>query len=390
MTTRSVEQQWPMVWLTAVFLSPIGWLAILQLCMLGGLGAVGYLRDLGDAAQIEEVKDMMAGSVDIAARRAALAYSGVTLAITMALSITSVVWATALIRAKGAAFHGEVSESRNVVVCAALATSAILLLAVFVLTECGGMHPFPSKLGKVLLQLAQHGVTPDPEGWVGWVPTLMFLLAFIVPAVLATGAAVLVSWKKTPGTNVLLARLRELDHLLYIGALALVFGTLQLSAALSVPVASFPRTADIKVKLEMCKAFGATAPAAEQAASQGSGAGSAERPKGLEKCHELPAELNRSAITDGGRQLVRSVTLATGLAFSALLVGIYVPSLVRLRMGLESRQEDASQKQDPQQGEATNAGDIDPFRRISAFAATISPFVASLVANAFMGGWTGG
>lgn len=362
--------------LTRLFLSPLCWLILLELCLLGGLSAVGYLSEPDSPAQFRKVLAALTPDADIAARRAALAYSGVTLGITVALALTSLVWASATVRGVGTAFAGGAPSSRwRTVIIAAVAT-VCLVAAVWALGEWGGMHPFPSQIGKALLQLAQPCGKVDLEKGAGWVPTTMFLLAFFVPAVLATGAELLVSWKAPPSRPELLARLRELDHLLCIGALALVFGTLQLSAALSVPLAGTPRTSEVKLRLEFCKAFNATG----MPASPGSTAIDAApvRPlpaptaQGLEDCATLPAALDRSLTVDSVRQLVRSVTLALGLAFSVLLVGIYVPSLVRLRTGMEERK--------------VKAAELDPFRRLSTFAAALGPLVASLVANAFTGG----
>lgn len=376
MTQASGTRAELMSWLTRLFLSPLFWLILLQLCLLGGLSAVGYLSDLDSPAQLRKVLDALIAEADIAARRAALAYSGVTLGITIALALTSVVWASATVRGVGNAFSGGAPSSRNRIVIVAVLATACLVGAVWAMGERGGMHPFPSQIGKALLQLAQPCGKVDLEKGAGWVPMMMFLLAFIVPAVLATGAELLVSWQAPPSQPELLARLRELDHLLCIGALALVFGTLQLSAALSVPLASAPRTSEVKLRLEFCKEFRALPTPASPASSASDAAPeqSSRTPgaTGLEDCATLPAALERSLTVDSVRQLVRSVTLALGLAFSVLLVGIYVPSLVRLKTRMEVGED--------------KAAELDPFRRLSTFAAALGPLVASLVANAFTGG----
>lgn len=57
-----------------------------------------------------------------------------------------------------------------------------------------------------------------------------------------------------PSFTVVGLRLRELDQMLYIGALALVSGTLQRSFGLSVPLASLPKATDLKLRVDLCKA----------------------------------------------------------------------------------------------------------------------------------------
>jgi len=69
----------------------------------------------------------------------------------------------------------------------------------------------------------------------------MFVLSCVVPSVLLAGALCLLQPMTFERSKVVLLRqlgvlkdrLRELDQMLYIGALVLMFGTLQLSSGLS-------------------------------------------------------------------------------------------------------------------------------------------------------------
>jgi hypothetical protein len=217
----------------------------------------------------------------------------------------------------------------------------------------------------------------------------MFVLACFVPAVLAGGAGLLLQplhvrtdEVATRGQLLVLAdRLSELDQLLYVGALALVFGTLQLSAALSVPLAEAPKVGDLKTMADICKTLAPT-----PASSPFFSASSVQR--GLSRCNALPEKFERSEQTDSLRQLVRGVTLSFGLAFTALLAAIYVPALIGLRLMIDPRRASIRKgfDADAQKESGDAIGDVDPLRRVAAILATLSPLIAGLVANALAGG----
>jgi hypothetical protein len=372
---------------TAAFLSPILWLSIVQLCLVAALFGVGYLSvpDFDDRA-LKDLDEVLSKPRDQAAHRALLAYSGVTLGLTWTLAILSLVWTVS-------AFVGWRSAK-------AQPQGPRWLLLLLVLGLSMGLYalvqqsrylsqPFPSLLGERLLNetyAAPKGFNAAGAPLGSWVPTTMFLLAIVVPALLAAGASFVgeridATLKDGLATQVRL-RLRELDHLLYIGALTMVFGTLQLSTTMSVPLTSLPKVAELKTRMEMCKTL---APTAANSPFLSVPAWSDDT-VGVLPCRNLPKALVLDAAGDSLRQLVRSVTLAMGLSFSAMLVAIYVPTLVRLRLMVDSETERPGQKLDAATKKSLEAvGEVDPLRRIATSAAALGPFIAGLIANAFGG-----
>jgi len=363
--------------LMEVALSPLCWLLVLQLCLVSALYLVGYLSVPEPAEVLAVVRAaVLVDSPGGAEYRAALAFSGVTLGLTFVLAITSLAWAVSAYLRKGPSFSGDAPPDRRqtILQIVVLATFLVVLLAT-ALAEL--LKPFPSELGFSLLQW----VYAKPDARLSkWVPTLMFLLSLVVPAILAAGA----SFLQEPIEDSLPAernrkialRVRELDHLLYIGAVALVFGTLQLSATMSVPLASVTKAADLKSRIEMCRTFGAVPPSNPlytKASAKG--------------CLELPALIEKDQAAAGLRQLVRAVTFALGLAFSAMLVAIYVPAMVSLRL-MQAHVPPKPEKKngDPDKSDAGSPGDVDPLQRLATVAATLGPLIAGVVANAFAGG----
>lgn len=358
-------------------LAPAGWLLFVWLCMLLMLGAVGYL----DADPAEGLSDawvaLQEADMDFAAGSAARAFSGVTLVITLTLAVASVIWAASAFYGKSPEYGG---RTILVVFIFLLVAGSLALWVNF------GIMPFSTRLGQALLH---HERSIRPVFRCISPPTLMFAAACVVPGVLLAGATVLLQPMSKPVAHgplllqlsVLFQRLRELDHMLYLGALTLVFGTLQLSAALSIPLASMPKTADVKLAAELCKTM---APAdASGTFFAGGGAAAAGGGAFETRCRKLPAAFARAEGVESLRQLVRGLTLCFGLAFSAMLASIYVPALIGLRLMLEERPlwlgpSVATQSQ----VEKLDIGDVDPVRRIAAIAATLSPLLAGLVANA--------
>lgn len=376
-------------------LAPAIALAVTGACMLGMPYAVGYLSQAGEPDDWpRRIADALSGPVDFTARRAALVFSGVTLAITVALTLCIVVWCFAAAREKSPAY-------RRLVIGWVVAQLAVTLLVLGCM-QVLGLQPFTSRLGNHLLY--PTSIAPDIRV-AAYVPTMMFALACALPAILAMGACFLLQPMRSRGSvegtqkqlKQLGARLRQLDLLLYAGALALVFGTLQLSAALSVPIASSPDSASLKLQADLCKAAapnpffapGAQAPAPGASYFEGFAA---------EHCRQLPREFARLEVFDSLRKLARSVTLSFGLAFSAMLVALYVPALNLLRSMIESRlpepvqvaanEDENGQKREKNGRDASGVtlGDFDPLRRIAAVVAALSPLVAGLVANALAGG----
>jgi hypothetical protein len=285
----------------------------------------------------------------------------------MALSTASVVWAVAAFRHKDSSYRWKVFKW-------AATLWVVPLTILWVMWWKDLLPPFTTRIGAYLLP--------------GRMPFVMLGLACTVPAVLAAGAGFLLQPTRRPKDHThatkqlqwLAKRLIELDQLLYVGALALVFGTLQLSAAMSVPLAGLPKTADLKNWVELCKTLDpppATSPFFPSAPLPQE-PGAAAQAAGPENCKALPEKYARTEVADDLRQLVRGVTLACGLAFSALLAAIYVPALIGLRLIIERPLEmvSATSKRSPAVGE------MDPIRRIAAVAATLSPLIAGLLANA--------
>lgn len=363
-------------------LFPALWVAFVWAAMVMMLGAVGYLDADGKDKldQLAQLKRLIDDPViDVAARRASLALSGVTLAITLALSFTGVIWAYK-------AFQEKSDRFRWPMLAMSVALLVVLVLASWYVSN--KTQPFPSALGRHLL--GSNDCTPS-LGWATCVPDGMFLLACVVPCVLLAGATFLLepmdnpphAARRSEQLQILLGRVRELDQMLYLGALALVFGTLQLSAGLSVPLASMPKATSVKAQAELCKLM---SPASAPSAFYQSAASAATDGKAVdEKCRALPAQVAKIEPADALRQLVRSVTFCFGLAFSALLAAVYVPSLIGLGLMIEERQpNDSSGKDADAVKKAVN--ELDPLHRIAAVFATLSPLLAGIVANVLSGG----
>lgn len=345
--------------------APTAWLAIVGAFMLCMLGAVGYLFGEPTTDSVKEFDLVFKhANDDIAARSAVLAFSGVTAAITLALSIASLVWSVSAFRGKAPAYRWPVVLWSSIFLG--------LLLVILVLFIRNGIN-FTSVLGDKLLKMA--GST--------FVPWLMLGLACVVPVILAAGAGFLSQpIKRQTCANLLkeqrralARRLADLDQLLYVGALALVFGTLQLSSAMSIPLASLPKVADLKSRVDMCKTV---TPVGDVSPFLSPG------DIDLTACRELPSQFLQYERGDSLRQLARGVTLALGLAFSALLAAIYVPSLINLRIIVNELKPFEASIDD--KVAESDIGEVDPLRRVATVVATLSPLIAGLAANVFSTG----
>lgn len=370
--------------------APALWVAVTWCAMVGMLYAVGYLNPAVDeAAELKEfAKRLTETQVDIAARRAAWAFSGVTLAITVVLFITCVFWTSSAMRGKDCSFRSK----------AVLLSVGLLVLGLFGSWQAAEqLAPFTSTLGQLLLKPETSGAR---SGLAALVPVGMFLLACIVPCVLVAGAMLLLQPMTLPRDlklsapaqdlvrsdqlDQLTARVRELDQMLYIGALALVFGTLQLSAGMSVPLASMPKPAAVKAQADLCKAL-APAPVASAFFT----AASAASPVGRDvdrTCGEIPARFVQIEAADSLRQLARGITLSFGLAFSALLAAVYVPALVGLRMMIDARATRGAVAPTDDRKSHERIAELDPLHRLAAVAATLGPVFAGLLANTLASG----
>lgn len=357
--------------------APALWLALAWSITVAMLYLVGYLGSSADDKKaLDALEPLKSMTVDFDARRSARGFSGVILSITVLASAAGLVWAGAAARGKARRFQ--------VVVFSAM---AVFLSGLSGLSWWASSHgsPFPSPQGAWLLAWAAKDTVSNRADWI---PQGMFALACLVPCVLLCGATFLQQPMKLPKDLVtqpaditavqadqqrlLLGRVRELDQMLYIGAITLVFGTLQLSAGMSQPLASMPRMEDVKAHADLCKMM---TPAA--AASAFFTPASAATPAGVDidrHCRSLPAKVLVLEASDSLRRLVRGITLCVGLAFSALLAAVYVPSLIGLRLMLDKRPAEPSA--DPE-----GAGALDPLHRVAAIVATLSPLLAGLLAD---------
>lgn len=329
-----------------------------------------------------------AGALDIAARRSAMAYSGVTLGITLALSAACVTWA----------WYSSVKKAnkhRLPILGGVCAVLVVMGIVIWMMRE----HSFPSftsDVGKLLLDPGRSGF---PDSIASAVPWAMLALSCLVPCTLAAGACFLLQPMKDPQgrdhakkqLRLLELRLVELDQLLYVGGLTLVFGTLQLSAALSIPLTSMPKLADLKNTVEFCKTLAPT-PVSSPYLIAGKAPALIKDDyfEGFdhESCVKLPRQFALNQIADSLRQFSHGLTVAFGLALSALLSAIYVPALTTLRLMSDKAKKVLADNPAPPRADGTTepeptGSDVDPLRRIAAVAATLSPLLAGLIANTF-------
>lgn len=366
-------------------MAPALWVLIAWCSMVATLYAVGYLTPYADdPATLALVGERIEQTqVDIAARRAAWAFSGVTLGLTVILFVTCLVWA-------GWAMRGKAPSFLRAAVFVSVLLLLLLLIGSWQVAE--NLMPFTSKLGQRLLRPETSGAK---SALAVFVPGGMFVLACVLPCVLVAGAALLLQPMALPSDLKLPAaarelvrtdqleqlrvRVREMDQMLYIGALALVFGTLQLSAGLSVPLASMPKPAAVKAQTDLCKAL---APAS--AASTFFEAASATSPLAKDvhrTCSETPARFVLLDAAESLRQLARGITLSVGLAFSALLASVYVPAILGLRAMIESRSTRSPGGSGDERKSTDSIAELDPLHRLAALAATLGPLFAGLLAN---------
>lgn len=357
--------------------APALWLALAWSITVAMLYLVGYLGSSADDKKaLDALEPLKTMTVDFEARRSARGLSGVILAITVLASAAGLVWAGAAARRKARRFQVYV-----------FSTMAAFFAALAALSwwASNQLSPFPSPQGDWLLAWAAKDTVSNGADWIS---PGMFVLACLVPCVLLCGATFLqqpmkllqdlvtqpadIAPVQADQQRLLLGRVRELDQMLYIGAITLVFGTLQLSAGMSQPLASMPRMEDVKAHADLCKLM---APAA--AASAFFTPASAATAWGMDidrHCRSLPAKVMALEASDSLRRLVRGITLCVGLAFSALLAAVYVPSLIGLRLMLDKRPTEPS-------ADSEGAGALDPLHRVAAIVATLSPLLAGLLAN---------
>jgi hypothetical protein len=391
------HQRWERHWLSIA--SPPLWLVVVVLAIAFGLVGVGYLVTPELPETLAEF-DRALGARDVpfdssAAQRGAFAISGVLLGITMALTAAAFYWTFAA--ARGHTLRHLGLSAAFVAIAAAIMCLLAYGIYGFQWLKFFDWQPYDSMLARHLLSAAELR-TAHPR-FAGDMPNLMFLLATFVPLVLTLGACFLIEGLRRPRDEdkegreqlkILVPRLRQLDQMLYIGALTLVAGTLQLASALSIPLASMPSVSETKISIEMCKSFmgrdvgnpfylpATPVPSAPSTTAFRRGFGPTD-------CQDVADAVRRLSVADGIRQLIHALTLSFGLAFSAMLACIYLPAFICLRQMIDRARDvlrgTAPPEAQPGSEGAPDTGEIDPLRRIAAILATLGPLIAGLLAN---------
>lgn len=160
---------------------------------------------------------------------------------------------------------------------------------------------------------------------------------------------------------------RRLDLVLYIGAAALVAGTLQVSAMYALATAHLPTINDVKTRRDICRAAASEVGGTSVAASH--------------VCTDLKQQLEQADAAAGIRQHARSVTLTFGICFSMLLAAIYVTagSLLAARASKLISGGPATHKVQQKLIELGIESDV--IGKFGKLAATLSPVAAGLVSN---------
>lgn len=386
--SAAVDNQAPMCCLVIAFL--------LTIAMLRASGYFALPKDEDDYARVIAAlgSAFLKGRPEhfevesVAAFRGGLAVSGVLLAATVAMSMTAVLWVSANMR--GRPWRFVLSRLAGLIM-----GLEVLAWVIFSMPLHEDSFSFISRPAYALLDVTRAQF-PNAE-WLGSVPLLMLCQAVGLPLILAFGACLFMQpvprlvgdrIRAQKRIETLIPRVRELDQMLYIGALALVCGTLQLAAALSVPLLNMPAAADVKTTIDLCKAstsekvanpfFSVSHAAAEAPGMHSPATASFHREFSAGDCEAVQTELARVSVAQSVRSLIHALTLALGLAFSMLLAAIYVPAMIRLRVWMdEARELGASANA----SDGSDFGNADPMRRIAATIATLGPIIAGLVAN---------
>ena len=222
--------------------------------------------------------------------------------------------------------------------------------------------------------------------WLAMVSDANNVLGIFIPFVVGLGMCLLLeptTHSRMPSRDelaILARNSRTLDHLLYVGAICLVFGILQMSTVHSSAVATLPTMQEVKTKVEICKSI---------AAIENEG----KLHSGLEpiNCHQLVNEIGKAEVADSFRQFARSTTLVFGIAFSVLLAALYMPAALLLN-GAAQRLTKVIGSDGPKGG----TGDVhsrlqelgiesDLLGKFGKVITTLSPIFAGLISNALGG-----
>jgi hypothetical protein len=224
----------------------------------------------------------------------------------------------------------------------------LTVVAAGVLTALGLSEVSPglnSALGNTLLCATwQRTHTP----WMAPVTDANNVLGIFIPLMLGLGCCLLLEPATRPAPESaasaerdlmeIAANSRRLDHLLYLGALSLVIGTLQLSATQAWALAPLPGMNALKLKSDICKSL--TPALAPAPTVQGFAVASIQPPQTPKQaappaCAELALELPHAEFADAARQFARSTLLMFGMSFSLLLAALYAPAVLLLKAAAE-------------------------------------------------------
>lgn len=170
-------------------------------------------------------------------------------------------------------------------------------------------------------------------------------------------------------------RSRGLDTLIYLGAIGLVFGTLQISATYGAALSPLPTAAGLKTSADLCKAVGW--PAASASASV------TKWRKALD-CDALAQVKSDVDVADSARRFAKQTTLTFGIAFSAILLALYLPAALLLRAEAADVVRRLDLPDSAQRNELlTRLGiESDYVGKLGRLIATLSPLVAGLLTSA--------
>ena len=298
-----------------------------------------------------------------------------------ALTIGAVVlalWVSAGILAQSRA-----RRHRLKVVCSVVALALTISIAVFGIGLGDPRAGFGGIVGSTMLCGTWQRLLGTSPQTLAMLSDALNVVGFAAPIVVVLGACLLLdvvgrSVYQVEKPQVVLGEIAhasgQLDKLLYAGAAALVAGTLQVSALYALAIAHFPTVSDVKVKREICRVQ-SSEPAAIQLALASS-----------EVCKNIGAELRMSDASTPLRKFARSLTLAFGLGFSALLGAIYLGAATLLTsraeqlvgLGLDG-DETAGRLRLMDLGIESNL-----LGKLGRLATTLSPLAAGLVSN-FLG-----
>jgi hypothetical protein len=311
---------------------------------------------------------------------AARARRGTTMALTLVAALAAT-WATAVLwwQCRSRAYSWDVT---TVIVYVAAAASVILSSL-----GSSGMSPgLDSAFGNAMLCASWERTHSD---WLVMVSDANNVLGIFVPVVVGFGICLLlepVRQDAAMGVDHLAVigdRSRALDNLLYLGAISLAFGILQMSAVYASALAPLPSVASAKTKIDMCKGLSTPpdalkATATKQASDQWRAMG----------CETLGQEAHDGEVADSAREFARATTLVFGMGFSAVLAAMYLPAMLLLKQAadrlLVSTDNSVGTSKEDRSKEYQRLGiESDFLGKAGKVITALSPLFAGVLANVF-------